>query len=247
MKLKFVGTGSGKTSLQRFHTSILLESGNNKVLIDAGDGISKALLSSGINYNDIDSILITHFHPDHVSGLPMLLNQMKMEGRERKLNIFVFEKQLSHLVRLCEINLIFPERLGFTAEFKPFIENELFVISQDLSVTPRANTHLEKHLSDEIKCFSIFIEPGNIHYTSDIGSIDDLTLFSEKSAGYVISECTHAAPAQILEKADINNLRKMFLVHIDNEPEVLEWHNSLDSSLKSKIIVCTDGFEFSIS
>ena len=67
-ELKFIGTGSGKTSLNRFHSSFFIKTSNYNLLIDAGDGESKALLSQGIDFNTIDGILFTHLHPDHYTG-----------------------------------------------------------------------------------------------------------------------------------------------------------------------------------
>ncbi|MEO8398834.1 MAG: MBL fold metallo-hydrolase, partial [Ignavibacteriaceae bacterium] len=75
-KIKFIGTGSGKTSLKRFHSSFLILNESYNLLVDTGDGISKALLLQNINYNSIDGILISHLHPDHYTGLPLLLVQM---------------------------------------------------------------------------------------------------------------------------------------------------------------------------
>ena len=74
MKIKFVGTSSGKASLNRFHSSLLLSSENYNLLVDAGDGISRALLVNGINFNSINGIIFTHLHPDHFSGLPALIS-----------------------------------------------------------------------------------------------------------------------------------------------------------------------------
>ena len=90
MKIKFIGTGSGKTSLNQFHSSLLLISKNYNLLVDAGDGISRALLFNEIEFNIIDGILLTHLHPDHFSGLATLIVQMKMMKRKNSLDIFNF-------------------------------------------------------------------------------------------------------------------------------------------------------------
>jgi ribonuclease Z len=89
VKITFVGTGSGKTSLNQFHSSILISSESYNLLIDAGDGISRALLFNEINFNTVDGIVITHFHPDHFSGLPSLIFQMKISDRKKPLDVFI--------------------------------------------------------------------------------------------------------------------------------------------------------------
>ena len=84
----FVGTSSGKTSLKRFHSSLLVKSHSFNLLIDCGDGTSKALLSQGISIDLIDGILFSHLHPDHSAGFPSLIVQMKQLKRVKKLKIF---------------------------------------------------------------------------------------------------------------------------------------------------------------
>src|SRR5690606_40471278 len=77
MEIKFVGTGSGQTSLNRYHSSFLINTGGFNLLVDAGDGVSRALMHQKVLYNFIDGVLISHFHPDHYAGLTSLIVQMK--------------------------------------------------------------------------------------------------------------------------------------------------------------------------
>lgn len=245
MKIKFIGTGSGKTSQNRFHTSILLDFGTI-LLIDAGDGISRALQYSQIDYSLIDSIIITHFHPDHISGLPMLLNQMKMNNRKKEINIYSYEKQKNKIKTLCDINLIFFDRLGFNVNLIPFSENQTFYISEKIKVIPRFNSHLDKLNKSNVRCFSLFIKPFNIHYTSDLNNIDDLDIFNEQKTEYLISECTHIHPKEIISKINFDKFNSLFLVHIDSEDDIKAWYNSLENMQKDKIFITYDGLEFEL-
>ncbi len=96
-EIKFIGTGSGKISLNRFHSSFLISTEKFNLLVDAGDGISKALLIQKIDFNSIDGILISHLHADHFSGLPSLIAQMKMNNREKDLSIFANENLINFI------------------------------------------------------------------------------------------------------------------------------------------------------
>ena len=97
MKIKFLGTGSGKTSLNRYHSSLLISSSKYNLLVDCGDGISKAILAQNIDFNSINSVLISHFHSDHFSGLPSLITQMKLSSRKNELKIFVHSSEKDFL------------------------------------------------------------------------------------------------------------------------------------------------------
>ncbi len=43
---------------------------------------------AGLDFNDLTDLIVTHFHPDHVSGLPLLLMDMWLMGRRKSINIY---------------------------------------------------------------------------------------------------------------------------------------------------------------
>ena len=71
MRVKVLSSGSkGNTTY--------IESGNTKILIDIGNSckyVINKLEEMGINSTDIDAILITHTHVDHVKGLKVFLKK----------------------------------------------------------------------------------------------------------------------------------------------------------------------------
>lgn len=58
------------------------------VLIDSVSNPILRLEQAGLDFNDLTDLIVTHFHPDHVSGLPLLLMDMWLMGRRRALNIY---------------------------------------------------------------------------------------------------------------------------------------------------------------
>jgi ribonuclease BN (tRNA processing enzyme) len=71
--LIILGSGTGIPSLRRCSPGLILISENSKVLIDSGPGILRRMLEVGMTYRDIDLLLYTHIHPDHVSELVPIL------------------------------------------------------------------------------------------------------------------------------------------------------------------------------
>lgn len=59
-----------------------------KVLIDCGSNPVVRLELAGVEVNAVTDIILTHFHPDHVAGLPLLLMNMWLMGRRHPLNIY---------------------------------------------------------------------------------------------------------------------------------------------------------------
>jgi len=70
IKVTLLGTGSPNPSNERFSMSTLVEAGGLRLLFDAGRGASIRLWQAGVSLGSIDAVFITHFHSDHVVGLP---------------------------------------------------------------------------------------------------------------------------------------------------------------------------------
>lgn len=72
-ELIVLGSGTGIPSLRRGSPGLLLLSDSTKALIDSGSGTLRKMLDVGVTYRDVDMILYTHIHPDHVSDLVPIL------------------------------------------------------------------------------------------------------------------------------------------------------------------------------
>ncbi len=73
MKITILGTGTATPVLQRNASGLVVASAGILVLVDLGPGTLRRMCEADIDYKSIDIILITHFHPDHVSDLTALL------------------------------------------------------------------------------------------------------------------------------------------------------------------------------
>ena len=88
MQLQFVGCGDAFGSGGRFNTCFHLTGRNFNVLIDCGATSVVAMHRLAIKRNDIGTIFLTHFHGDHVGGIPFfLLEANYVLKRERALTI----------------------------------------------------------------------------------------------------------------------------------------------------------------
>jgi ribonuclease BN (tRNA processing enzyme) len=87
MQVQFVGCGDALGSGGRFNTCFHVTGARVNVLIDCGVSSLPALKRLGIARENIDLILITHFHGDHFAGLPFLLLDAQFTRRTRPLVI----------------------------------------------------------------------------------------------------------------------------------------------------------------
>ncbi|MFI5236577.1 MAG: MBL fold metallo-hydrolase [Ignavibacteriales bacterium] len=228
MKLKFLGTSSGKTSAKRNHSSLFFSTENYNLLIDAGDGISRALLKNKINFISIDGIIFTHLHPDHYSGLASLIVQMKLLKRVKPLDIFIHQKLIQIIKQFLLHSYIVNERLGFEIQYKPFETENLINIYDDFSFTAKKNSHLD-NLKDYTSKFNDLIPISisllfklrnkKIIYTSDIASEDDLLLFNEISPDIMVAEATHIPIKTLIKKLQALQSGITYLTHYSDEDE----------------------------
>ncbi len=69
MKLLVLGTGTAIPSIERGSSAYLVVTRGAKVLVDVGPAVVRRLLEKGYEVNDVDVIILTHFHVDHTADL----------------------------------------------------------------------------------------------------------------------------------------------------------------------------------
>ncbi len=252
MNILCLGTNSARTNLNNRHSSILILERNFHLLIDTGDGISGALLANSVQPCEINGILISHFHPDHIGGLPLLITQMKLAERRAPLKIFVSAQLKKHLIKLLELQLIFLETTPFKLEITGFTENEKIEISENLAFRAIKNTHLsDKKIpglpAEYFSSFSFLIyeKSAKLYYSADVGKGEDFFLFEEK-INLAFLETTHVELNWITKFAEAHNEARIFLTHIDDAEKIGEYVKSLNGSIKNKIEVASEGIKVRI-
>ncbi len=87
LKVTLLGTGGMMPLKNRALASAMLSCEGRNLLIDCGEGTQVQIRECGYSFKPIDALLLTHYHGDHVSGLPGLLLSMGNQGRELPLLI----------------------------------------------------------------------------------------------------------------------------------------------------------------
>lgn len=251
MKIRFIGTGSGKTSLKRDHSSILIENGNSNLLIDCGDGISKAFLKNSISFNSINSILFTHYHADHFSGITSLITQMKLIERVSRLTIFTHTNLVEPLKNFLHSTYIFEESLQFELDIIGFEFGKDYSINDEISFYAKQNLHItNKYRTDSIpenqfvsSSMLIKIKDESIIYTSDIGIREDLFLFDEVKPKIFITETTHIDKDWIHGIVAYYHPEQIYLTHIsdEDEQELVKYLRNQTFPHSVKVMLAEDG------
>jgi ribonuclease Z len=88
MELLFLGTSSMVPTKDRNHSALLLTYEAENILIDCGEGTQRQMKLAGLAVPKITKILISHWHGDHVLGLPGLIQTLSASEYSKKLEIY---------------------------------------------------------------------------------------------------------------------------------------------------------------
>jgi len=192
--------------------ALLFENDTKKLLIDAGDGVSRSLAGAGITASSLAAVALTHTHADHAGGLFWLLQQMKLESRRLPLTLLLPEEAAAGLDAVNSWFHLDPARWSFPLKIKTFTENTI-IETAGFSLRALTSDHIREGAS-----WSFILQAGTkrVIYTGDIHSLDHLLRASEKSE-LLISECTHVTPEQITVFARKAGIQKVILTHIPPE------------------------------
>jgi len=119
LSVAFLGTGGSVPSARRSTASVLIARGGDRLMIDCGEGTQRQLQRS-LGLVQVDEIYLTHFHADHILGLPGLLKTYDLTDREVPLRIY----GPSGLRELFKVLSPIVGRLGFDLELEELAPGE---------------------------------------------------------------------------------------------------------------------------
>ncbi len=113
-----LGTGGMMPLPYRWLTSLMTRYNGSSLLIDCGEGTQIAIQKKGWSFKQLDTLLFTHYHADHISGLPGILLAMANAGRTEPLHL-AGPKGLERVVNCLRV---IAQELPFQLEFRELTE-----------------------------------------------------------------------------------------------------------------------------
>ncbi|NPA76927.1 MAG: ribonuclease Z [Candidatus Diapherotrites archaeon] len=123
MRITVLGTSASAPTTERGLPAVLLEYLGEGFLFDVGEGTQRQFMRFGRSFMRVTNIFISHYHGDHVFGLPGLLSTMALYGRSRPVHVWAPERQVVYVERF--LRSLVPN-LPFPVEFHPAAPGELF-------------------------------------------------------------------------------------------------------------------------
>ena len=81
LTITLLGTAATMPLPDRALTAAVAECGGHSLLFDCGEGTQTAARRAGVNLMKMDAVCLTHYHGDHIFGLPGLLQTLGCQGR----------------------------------------------------------------------------------------------------------------------------------------------------------------------
>ena len=232
MKFILLGKGSGMPELDKNQSSLYVNVNGKHLLFDCGEGVSKQLLKHHLDNNVLDAIFISHYHPDHISGLFMLLQMLKIQKREKPLQLFLPERPAA-LVETLQFLYTFIQKFTFPLHILDCEESELYFEEVNAALTD----HLLEYedLVNENKlpnllhsyAFRISGPEGSLAYTSDINKVDSVQ-FLIRDCHTVIIDAQHPEADQII-RLQYSGIKRVLLTHsISPKLQAFLFENPID-------------------
>jgi hypothetical protein len=216
MNFIILGTGPGLPETARHQSSLYVQVGPKHFLFDCGEGTSRQLIKHGLDGDLIDSVFISHYHPDHVSGLFMLLQTYLIQNRTKPLQVFLPERPAIFLETM-QFFYTFTQRLPFQLKLLDCHECELY----HEEVLAALNDHLlgygeflqEARLPNPMNSYSFRIASpeGDLAFTSDLATIDSVQALV-RGCHTVITDAQHPQAGQVL-KLQYLDIQRVLLNH----------------------------------
>jgi len=137
MQLTFLGTSSMVPTKERNQIAVFLSYGSEGILFDCGEGTQRQFKIAGISLTKITKILLSHWHGDHVLGLPGLMQTLSSINYTGTLEIygpFGTKKRMEKMFEAFE----FDKRLNFKVKE---VKQGLFFDNKDFQLEAYALEH----------------------------------------------------------------------------------------------------------
>lgn len=215
-KIILLGTGYAVPEEGHDNTHFFIKQGTRGVLVDCGTNPIPNLRRAGIELDSITDLILTHFHPDHASGMPMLLMSMWLLGRKAPLNVHGNPHTLERARALMDMFDWQTWPNFYPTQFHLIPENALtpVIINPDLRILASPVKHLIPTIGLRIE----FIPQARVvAYSCDtepVQAVVDLALGADilfhEAAGPSIG---HSSPQQAGEIALKAGARLLYLIH----------------------------------
>lgn len=193
MRITLVGTGSPIPILERAGTCLVVETGNEKIMIDCGPNTVHRLIEQNISYGEIEDLFITHHHLDHNAAFYNFVFTSWAQGGRESLTVYGPKGTETLLESMYEI---YDDDIQYRKDIYPTegitnIETELITDGFSTTIDGHEITTLEVEHSIETYALKVTgpVEDRTFVFSSDTSKIPALEEFAKDADVLVQDAC----------------------------------------------------------
>ncbi|WP_079507958.1 MBL fold metallo-hydrolase [Mesobacillus jeotgali] len=244
MKLTIVGFWGGYPKVNEASTGYLLEHEGFKLMIDFGSGVL-AKLQNFVQPEELDAMVLSHYHPDHVADIGVLQHARLIQGflgrKSPQLPIYGHTQDKQEFAKLTYKNIT--KGVAYNPAKK--LEIGPFTISFIPAVHP-------------VPCYAMRIEAGgkSLVYTADTSFKEEFISFAS-GTDLLLSECNfygnqdgkgagHMNSYDNGKLADQAGVRQLVLTHLPHYGEIDQLVSEASTLFSGPIILAREGLEITL-
>ena len=238
-KLIILGSANAVPDQTHENTHMAIRGFEHTIMIDCVSNPVVRLSQAGIELDQVSDIILTHFHPDHVSGVPLLLMDMWLLGRKLPLVIHGLDYTLDRMEKLMEFYDWGTWPRFFPVKFHRVLDREMAEVLQypDMHIYASPVKHLVPNIGLRVEFIN---SRRTLAYSSDTQPCQEVVRLASgadvlihESAGLTLGHTSAEQAGQIAREAEVGSL---FLIHyptreIDPESLVPEARKTFSGSV----------------
>lgn len=241
-----LGTGSAWSGPGRENTFLLVRGAHTNLMIDVAGSPAQRLAQIGVSPADIDHILITHNHPDHIYGFPILMLNAWMAGRKQPLHVW----GLKDAIRSCKAMLNAVDFRQWPNFFKikyhviaPHSAARLGTIDE-FEIDATTGKHFVPTLALRVKNRAT---GKTVAYSADTSPHNNIVEIA-RGADYFLHEATqldeskegHSSALEAGQAAAQAKAKQLVLIHLPPELHAQKWRRAAKQNFRGKVSVAKD-------
>lgn len=248
MRLTTIGTGTVSPSATRVCAGVLVEFGAVRLLMDCGAGVTHRMAALRMDWMGITHLAVTHFHPDHIADIPMLIMAWRygtLPPRAAPIEILGPPGTANLVERLADAFGQWMREPGYPLTVREIPFNDRI----DLAGEAYLGTYKVPHTEESI-AYSIERGGTRIVYTGDTGFDGGLAQWSA-GCNVMLSECSlprsmtvagHMTPEECGALGALAQPGLLALTHFYPPVEDEDIAGIVGSFYKGPIALATDGW-----
>ena len=247
MRLTVIGSGTISLSATRGCAAYLVEAGELRLLLDCGPGAAHTLARLGMDWWGVTHIVLTHWHLDHISDLPVLIfawRHARLQPRTEPLTIIGPAGTRELIIRWAAALGDWLQTPGFSVEIIEPLPGTPVALPSGVTLTSRSVPHTAESVA-----YSVEHAGRRLVYTGDTGDDPSLGAWAA-GCDLLLAECSlpdtmpvpiHLTPSQTAALATVAQPRMLVVTHMYPPLEGIDLRAELGARWAGPTVIATDG------